>query len=476
MRTALSILSVTLLLALPARGESWSVRCDRVAVESARVDLFFALVRNPTDFWRGWQATDAALVRLFHQDPAFEQAVRFEDPQVTVNAYPWLLDSLLDNAAWLRRLGRPGAAETVLAAAERLAALSRADPGPWSALVLNTLSRFLLAGWRDVDDPLGVLEFQVGQVAVNAERLRQRVRPGGAAPGLPPAGLAAALRVVISGRLGLLPAHLALRVLPAAAPAEYVGVLRPSRPFTHTATTGGHDPLMDDLAFALNLPFGLVPPGKPVIRLLESLPEDLPAGLAVLLGGGDGAEALAAATSGRFAGVVVVEHSRLAVRRNRELAARLTDHLGGTPVQALLVPAQEAELPTDSASVVAAIHLLEYLSASQRRDLYVRIGRWLATGGIFELAVHLAEGPRFEKLRQGFSNVAVETNGAGVRLTFSRMAPSHPDAVQVQRFFRQDALLDELAASFPDGTYALAVLREETPGGFVELTVTLSKR
>lgn len=473
---ALSLLALPLSTNASAR---WRGSLDGLALEAIRADLQLTAARVDVDFWRTWQQTDRAVVKLFHKDPAFVEAVRFQDPGHLVDAYPMLLNALTTNARWLRTLGRYADAHRVQRAAARIANFAATDETLWSTLILNTLSRFLLAGWRDVDDPLSVLEFQVHQALANAEQLRARVK-GASAPPKVPLWRAALQATLLRPLPPWWPAHAATILLPVPADALLAPLLVAGPPARAATAVGDHNPLLDDLSYALNLPFGLAPPGTPVTRHLSQLPPNLPSGNALLLGAGDGAEALAVAATGRFSRVTVVEHSPLAVVRTWQLASRLRrwlrDRSISTDIEALEADVVDY-LPTPgSCSLVLAIHLLEYLPADERRQLYDSLQGALQPGGEVVLSVHLARGPRYQALTSEYANVLREAASDGVRITLSQMVPAHPTAVQVQTFFHEQHLRAELERAFPPGRFDSRTAIESTPAGFTECTTVLTRK
>ncbi len=449
---------------------------ERLEVALTRAELQLLAGRANGDFWATWQKTDRAIVRLFHKDPAFASAVQFADPQVAVDSWPLLLEGLLDNVRWLTALGRHGDAQRMRTQAQRLVDFGEADHEIWATLVLNTLSRFLLAGWRDVDDPLATLEFQVSQALLNANQLRGRVRGNAQAPRTT---LWQAVAVTLLKHP--LPPWTVHRIAAQLVPVNPIPAFFGEPVAWHPAgKPGHHDPQLDNLTYALNLPFGLAPPGTPVSRHLAGLDAGLPAGQALLLGGGDGAEALAVAATGRFSPVVVMEHSSLAVRRNQQLAHRLHRWLAqrsqASEIGATLGDVTTLSLAPDSTSLVLAIHLLEYLSGTARKALYKTLSQGLLPGGQVVLSVHLAQGPRFEGLTTGFGNVLSQETPDGVQVILTQMVPASPHAVQVQQFFRETALRGELEGAFPRPQFDTVATTEKTPAGFVEVTVVLTKK
>ena len=457
----------------------WQTNLDSLALEAVRADLQLAAARANREFWSKWQKSDRSIVKLFHRDPAFAEAVRFRDPQQLVDSYPMLLHALISNARWLHSLGRHNDGGRVRRVAARLATFAAQDESLWSTLILNTISRFLLAGWRDVDDPLSTLEFQVHQALSNAEQLRVRVQGGAPVERIPRwrAALAAALSYPLPPSW---PLRVATILLPVSADMVLAPLLLPGPPVTEASTTAVHNPLLDDLTYALNLPFGLAPPGTPVTRHLSQLPPDMPRGDALLPGAGDGAEALAAAATGRFARVTVVEHSPLAVLRTKRLAKRLDKWLESlgvlVQIDATVADVIDYQIAPESCSLIMAIHLLEYLSRSERLQFYDGLQAALLPRGQIVFAVHLAEGPRYESLLSEFANIRNDATPDGVRITLSQMVPARPDAVQVQTFFHEEPLRTELEEAFPASRFDTRSTLDKTPAGFAEYTIVLTRK
>jgi len=145
------------------------------------------------------------------------------------------------------------------------------------------------------------------------------------------------------------------------------------------------------------------------------------------------------------------------------------------PVQIVKADLLEVDRAPGSAALVAAVHVVEYLDGGTRAELYRRCRRWLAPGGRFFLVVHLARGPRFERLVGGFDNISVDADDRRVRLTMTDMVPGREEAEQVQRFFRAAGLRQELDAA---GFTAAAGCRcsqaiHVSPSGLVEAVVEI---
>ena len=449
-----------------------------MALEALRSDLQLATARESRLFWQNWQKTDQAVVKIFHRDPAFAAAVRFQDPESQLDAYPMLLHALATNAGWLHALGRHPDALRVRRAAARLSAFAAQDDTLWSTLILNTLSRFLLAGWRDVDDPLSTLEYQVHQALANAAQLRDRVKGP-----IPPHRIPVWHAILLAGMRPLppwWPWRLATMLLPVSEDMILPPLLVATPPVPQATTAGGHNPILDDLSYALNLPFSLAPAGLPVMRHLEHLPPDLPHGTALLLGAGDGAEALAVATTGRVARVLVVEHSPLAVQRTRAMATRLrswlADRKAPVRIEAVTASVNDYHPTPGSCSLVMAIHLLEYLTGPQRQQLYDSLQPALLPGSQVVFVVHLARGPRYESLISQYANVRQEQVADGVRITLSQLVPARPEAVQVQTFFNEEAFKDELEKGFPHARFTTSAASENTAAGFAEYTAVITRK
>jgi hypothetical protein len=475
----LLIIGALLQSTLAAAATRWQESLDGLALEAVRADMQLAAARNNSDFWQKWRQTDRAVVKLFHRDPAFGDAVRFHDPEQLVDAYPMLLHAMVTNGRWLHTLGRHRDAGRVRRAAARLAAFAAADETLWSTLILNTISRFLLAGWRDVDDPVSTVEFQIHQALSNAEQLRGRVKGAPPAPRTP-RWRAAVLTTILHPLPPWWPLRMATLLVPVSPDMVLAPLLVAGPPLQGNAVAGEHNPLLDDLTYALNLPFGFAPPGTPVTRHLAQLPASLPEGTAILLGAGDGAEALAVASTGRFKQVTVVEHSSLAVVRTEQLAARLArwlDNLGvEVEIEAVVADVHDYQIPPNSCSLAMAIHLLEYLPLPERQQLYDSLQSAMLPGGQILFSVHLAEGPRHQSLVADYANIHHEETPDGVQITLSQMVPAEREAVQIQTFFHQDRLRAELERGFPVARFDTRATMEKTPAGFAEYTVVLTRK
>jgi hypothetical protein len=475
----LLLVSGALLPPLATAASRWQESLDGLALEAVRADMQLAAARSNSAFWQKWRQTDRSVVKLFQRDPAFGEAVRFHDPEQLVDTYPMLLHALVTNGRWLHSLGRHHDAGRVRRAAARLAAFAAADETLWSTLILNTISRFLLAGWRDVDDPVSTLEFQVHQALSNAEQLRVRVKGAPPAPRTP-RWRAAVAAATLQPLPPWWPLRLATFLIPASPDMVLAPLLVAAPPVPVAAVAGEHDPLLDDLTYALNLPFGFAPPGTPVTRHLAQLPATLPDGTALLLGAGDGAEALAVAATGRFRRVTVAEHSSLAVVRTERLASRLSRWLGNlgiaVGIEAVVADVHDYQIPPASCSLAMAIHLLEYLPVAERQQLYDSLQTAMLPGGQILFSVHLAEGPRYQSLVGDYANIHHKETPDGVQITLTQMVPAQRDAVQIQTFFHRDLLRVELARGFPVARFHSSATVEETPAGFTEYTVVLTRK
>ena len=93
------------------------------------------------------------------------------------------------------------------------------------------------------------------------------------------------------------------------------------------------------------------------------------------------------------------------------------------------------------------------------------------------VSLHLAEGERFDALRQGFVNVSAQATEDRVRITITDLVPSQPQAEQVQSFLTRSGLQEELAAAGLDAAGGFRVTVEISPAatGFVEAVIVATK-
>jgi SAM-dependent methyltransferase len=432
------------------------------------------------DFWGDWVRVDATIEELFlQQHPEAARRITWSDPGSRLLAVGWLLEELSRNAEYLFVLGREDDAARVMAAAEKLATAAASRNDPLDVLLANAMSRLLLAGWRDAPDPLSEMEAEVDKAVFNVGALRAALRFGKRLPRpfpFPPRGVRLLLGTALSGRQALSFHGMGL--------GELLGFQRlagtffaagsPPLPLLGRAMAGLHSVAADEAAFAFNLPFALVPVGAELEGFLAGLAIAVP-GDAVLLGGGDGGEALRVARVSGLNTVYSVDHSALAWERLGRALSRL--HFLGetTRVRPVRADVRDVDFPEASVSLVIASHLLEYLEPPDRQALYRRIRQWLKPGGKVFLLVHAAEGERVAELLSQFSNASGTEEPGGIRLTISSLVPARPDAGEVKHFLSPDALRNELAAVFDDPTRFLADIRVvPAPGGFVEIVVIVS--
>jgi hypothetical protein len=469
--TAGLILAVLLTLAPGQPGattadDAFAQRLEAMRGTVARVDLATALLRQQSRFWQAWRKVDAAVEERVRAGTAqADTLLAWRDPELRGDYLGWLLDELLCNAEYLHALGRPEWGLAMLRGAEALA-----DPflheGDLPAMLLaNTMARLLMAGWRDSDDPISTMTMQTVGAATNVRGFRAALNLSAEAMGdipmqLPAGGLAMAVRRAVSL---LSPAYL-LRTLTAVRAGS-----SPAGP--------GHAVEPDEMALAVNLPLALTSVGGALESFLQVRGEGIPAGMAVCLGSGDGAEPLRIAALDSVTSVLAVDHARLAVARMERMRQRLRNLPGVDKLVPRCADVAELKLGASSASLVVANHLLEYLEDGERADLYRRIGTWLRPGGVFFANVHVAEGSRYEQLVRTAGNVVTQPGASRVRVIIENLVPANPAARQVQHFFLRGGLEAEIAESLLPlpGQFELAELVLETGSGFVEAVCVVRK-
>ena len=452
-------------------------RLHSMRLRAAMVDLAMVYARLEQDFWQRWMVIDQDLEKKVRKTfPGALGRLTFSDPGCKGNYVGWLLEELVSNAAVLASLGRLEWAQRMLMVAEDFAGLFVPDRDVAALLLANTFSRLLFAGWRDVDQPVKELERQKEQVSRNIRALSKALKfDASKAPDIDPAFSSAAgarLFRLIAGKSvprRLINALLSLTPFPGLSLEEGMVQLGAGQATEHSS-------LADEIALAANLPLGLAPAGQTLTRFLEKEGHTLPRGDAVCLGAGDGAEAFRVAQVGGVTRVVAVDHSRLALQRMQRLDARVGQVRGASQIVPVLGDAARYSHPPGTATLVVANHLMEYLDDAQRLALLRRAVDWLLPGGVLFLNVHVARGARFDRLLS-FKNVSTEKNPIRVKVTISGLVPADPDAVQVQHFFTDDGVREELNVagllSRRNLEYRQGI--RETGTGFGEAQVTLRR-
>ncbi|MBM4355779.1 MAG: class I SAM-dependent methyltransferase, partial [Deltaproteobacteria bacterium] len=387
---ALLLGGLAVLLALPAFADqprSPLLRAERVRQQAAWCDVNLLLLHLNAGFWLDWSRIDASIEEmLLEQHPAAAERVTWRDPGVRLGAIGWLLAELARSTDYLLVLGRGADAERVLASAERLAAAAAGRGDALDVLLANTFARFLLVGWRDSADPLVELEIQADAVVRNVAALRKAVRlpdlPLRTLP-LPSPALGTLLGAACTGRAGNLLPHSALVLAAglrrtAASLFPTGGLPLPALPLVagerHAAAT-------DDAALALSIPFSLAPVAAELeLFLVESGPY-LPQGPVLLLGAGDGGEALRVAKLETVDFVLAVDHSGLAVERIGRMVNRLRYLPQTARIRALRTDVRECSFDDSTFSLAVASHLVEYLDQLARLELYRKLSRWVKPGG-----------------------------------------------------------------------------------------------
>ena len=324
-------------------------------------------------------------------------------------------------------------------------------------MLANTMARLLMAGWRDSQDPISTLAAQAGAATENVGAFRRAINLSAQVMEDIPAGLPSPTVSLVVRRAVR---FLSLDWLPR--PPDIAPGTLPRSPSTHAVEP-------DDLALAVGLPMALSPVGSALEAFLDRYGPEMPAGPAVSLGSGDGAEPLRLARFEQITAVLAVDHSRLAVERMQRMLQRLRNVPEVPGIVPLRADVATLELGSGGTSVVVANHLLEYLEDAERTALYARIGSWLKPGGFLFANVHLAEGSRFDQLvRTG--NADAQASATRVRVTIKELVPARTDAVQVQHFFTRKALEGEIEAALRPlpGEFELLEIVRETASGFTE--------
>ena len=297
-----------------------AARVQSMYLRAALLDLALDLLRLSTRGKEAWIAADQAVESEYQAaHPAFADRVRWKDPEVSINYIAWLAEEMTRNVEYLRAMGKEDEAQRVLFLTEDLVSPLVAGREAQALLLTNTMARFILAGWRDVDEPLKSLQHQIGTSLANVATLQEQSVPVRGVWFRGTLGAATLYQALRRGRVANLPANVFCLLLPvpgARRVAELVFPVVSRGPVMIRGTIPGRQaPAVDDLACALNLPLALAPIGTELDRFLKSHRSSFVDGNAVLLGSGDGGEARAAAWAGPFGTVLAVDHSGLAVER-----------------------------------------------------------------------------------------------------------------------------------------------------------------
>lgn len=167
--------------------------------------------------------------------------------------------------------------------------------------------------------------------------------------------------------------------------------------------------------------------------LLDILKEDsnLPEGPALLIGAGDGAEALFLADptrdGPRFSEIDALDSSVVAVNRMHKLVSRYPELSHIHPIHG---DAGTYEFREEYYSRAISISLIGFLPADKRVSFLRRIATSLKPGGKATLTIDLAEGTAFQKNRAGAFRVEQTT-------IFSRRGKNHTIA---KHFFTKDEM------------------------------------
>ncbi len=478
-----ALLAAALVLSLQASAmPSVLERAGRVHQQALWCDANMLLLRQNAPFWENWARLDATIESMFFQQYAESaQRITWHDPGTRLMAAGWLLTELARNVEYLVVLGRDDDAERMLAVAEKLAQAASLRRDPIDILLFNTMARLLFVGWRDSADPLSELEIQSDNVVRNMAGLRKGLRfreQGLRALPLPSAPSFRLVEGALAGRVDHLLPNLALSRLAGmerhastfvAASPWPLPVLSRSMPDRHSASA-------DEAALALNLPFTLVPVGAELERFLTENAASLVPGAAALLGAGDGGEALRTAGLPGIEPVSAVDHSMLACERLRRAAGRLAHVPATRRLSIVWGDVRDSSFPEASVSLVVASHLLEYLSAEDRSELFSEFRRWMKPGGTIFLLVHAAAGEKLESLLSGYANVSGARDASGVLVRITSLVPAQADAAEVKQFLTPEALESELdRGGLTEGNGYVRTLRvAPAPGGFVEITVILT--
>jgi len=455
------------------------LRAERLRHQAMWCDLVLVLLRENTAFWKEWTQVDGLVeARLLQQHPEAASRMTFRDPGNHLLAAGWLLGELARNAEYLVMLGRVADAERVLSAAERLANAAVGRRDALDVLVGNTFSRFLLAGWRDSDDPLAALEIQVHNTVANQAAVRTALHFRASAFRsvlLPPAAVSCLIEAACSGRVAGFAPNFVLRHLAGLHRAALSLFPLASYPLPHAGPTvpGRHAAVTDDATLALNLPFSLVPVAAELEAFLKDAAGALPGGTALVLGAGDGGEALRLAALPGITSVIAVDHSALAVERMERLTQRLRHLRRSGRISPVLRDVREYGRDDGTLSLAVACHLVEYLGASDRIALYRSLVRWMMPGGRVLLLVHVDQGGKLSALASDYANVQSTRSDDGVRLEISSLVPACPAAEEVKEFPSPGTLTRELdlAGLGPTGGFERSLRLVDAAGGFVEAVV-----
>jgi hypothetical protein len=171
---------------------------------------------------------------------------------------------------------------------------------------------------------------------------------------------------------------------------------------------------------------------------LRTAAESFPAGVVLILGGNDGAEALDVASFNKasFERVVSIELSLIGTIRTRRLYERMKEILPLTPIEAIQGNVMDYPYPINEASLVLVRNVVQHLSPPDRRRLYESLKKTVKAEGKILFEALLAEGSRYES--RFFSKVRPRTVKVKHRLPGGRVYKRE------QHFFARGELEQEL--------------------------------
>lgn len=178
-------------------------RAERLYLDVWMLQLTLARLRNNTRFWSRWKMLAREIESsYFASMPETQKEVTWRDPECAGDYLPWLISDLVLGSLYLDRLGHEALAEQRLKMAEDLASPLVASGDVRHLLVLDLLARLVLARWRDWDDPMGKLTFEVDRLMFLGKRLKNALSfsPGANPPQMVERRVAMAMGIVLSGR------------------------------------------------------------------------------------------------------------------------------------------------------------------------------------------------------------------------------------------------------------------------------------
>lgn len=307
------------------------------------------------------------------------------DDELKGNYIQWFLEDLLQNAQTCSKLGQFNIADFYLEKVDSITS-SIINSSPVVLAVSNIYSKYLFFTYwsAQISTPLDELKTRETTLLKEAKDMNILIRDD------------SEVRARFSN---LLSVNIASSVSPSTVRMQDLALTRP--------VENQYTPASEDFVYALN---GNASLHKPAVILNDFLNENLsniPAGTVYLLGGGDGGEARAVASRpSRLTEVLSIDESALATDRVNKMVRRMALFKPLLiPVVAKKTNVTEYPYIPNSASLVVAHHLFEYLQPGARKALANQLKTTLKENGKIFIVVHLNGGRSFRTNFQSRSMV-----------------------------------------------------------------------